>query len=73
MPDHAHMLEVVCNGEPLSLPEGCTIAHLVMQRGLERLPCAVEVNRTVVPRRRHADTPLHDGDRVEIVTLVGGG
>jgi sulfur carrier protein len=34
---------------------------------------AVEVNLEVVPRAEHRDTILNDGDRVEVVTLVGGG
>jgi sulfur carrier protein len=34
---------------------------------------AVEVNREVVPRNRWAETPLRDGDRLEIVHFVGGG
>ena len=34
---------------------------------------AVEVNCQIVPRARHAEHVLADGDRLEIVTLVGGG
>jgi sulfur carrier protein len=34
---------------------------------------AVEVNEEVVPRARHATIQLREGDRVELVTLVGGG
>ncbi len=34
---------------------------------------AVEVNRSLVSRRRHAETALADGDVLEVVTLVGGG
>jgi sulfur carrier protein len=34
---------------------------------------AVEVNLELVPRARHARQQLADGDRVEVVTLVGGG
>jgi sulfur carrier protein len=34
---------------------------------------AVEVNLEVVPRAQHAQTRLRDGDRLEVVTLVGGG
>jgi sulfur carrier protein len=41
--------------------------------GREGVPCAVEVNRSLVPHRRHAEHALRDGDRVEVVTLVGGG
>ena len=34
---------------------------------------AVERNGDIVPRGRHAETWLADGDRVEIVVAVGGG
>ena len=34
---------------------------------------AVEVNGDVVPRDRHAEFLLSDGDQLEIVSLVGGG
>jgi thiamine biosynthesis protein ThiS len=37
------------------------------------LPCAVEVNRMLVPKRRHEQHMLLEGDQVEIVTFVGGG
>jgi thiamine biosynthesis protein ThiS len=31
------------------------------------------VNEELVPRKQFAETSLHDGDRIEIVTFVGGG
>ena len=34
---------------------------------------AVEVNGDLVPRERHPDFQLSNEDRVEVVTLVGGG
>jgi thiamine biosynthesis protein ThiS len=34
---------------------------------------AVERNLQIVPRARHGETALADGDRLEVVTLVGGG
>jgi thiazole synthase len=34
---------------------------------------AIELNRDLVPRARHADTSIQDGDELEVVTLVGGG
>ena len=61
------------NGEAISLSQECSVADLLRDRQLDRLACAVEVNRKVVPKRRHADHTLRDGDRIEIVTLVGGG
>jgi thiazole synthase len=34
---------------------------------------AVELNRGLVTRAQHAETPISEGDVLEIVTLVGGG
>ena len=34
---------------------------------------AVERNRVIVPKSRHAETCLSTGDQVEIVVAVGGG
>lgn len=67
------MLTILINGESIALPHGCSIADLLRERQLDRTPCAVEVNRKVVPKRHHAEHALRDGDTVEIVTLVGGG
>jgi thiamine biosynthesis protein ThiS len=61
------------NGAAKSVPDGLTLDQLVRELGLERNPIAVELNRQVVPRDRHGDTRLAEGDRLEIVTLVGGG
>lgn len=66
-------MTLTVNGEPKSFPEGLTLAQLVRELGLEKNPIAVELNRRVVPRDRHSATPLAEGDRLEIVTLVGGG
>ena len=42
-------------------------------RAWHAAPCAVEVNRLLVPKRKHEQHQLIEGDTVEIVTLVGGG
>lgn len=67
------MLHIVLNGETKSLESCLSIAELLMQLGINNRYCAVEQNEQLVPRERHAETMLQDGDRVEVVTLVGGG
>ena len=52
---------------------GMTVEQLLADMKLQPRVLAVELNRRVVPRADHATTRLADGDRVEIVTLVGGG
>ena len=71
MPDA--VLHVVVNGEAREIPSGSTIADLLGHLGFAGKPVAVERNREVVPRARHAETALADGDRLELVTFVGGG
>ncbi len=67
------MIHLTINGELRNLPQPLTVADLVRQLGHNPQRVAVEVNREVVPRLRHAEHQLRGGDTVEIVTLVGGG
>ena len=64
---------VTVNGQSMELPEGERVTGLLSRLGLERSICAVEVNRELVPKRLHGETPLRQDDRIEVVTLVGGG
>jgi sulfur carrier protein len=71
--DASTSMTISCNGQPRTVAAGTTVAALVAELGLEPRHVAVEVNLELVPRARHAERPLAVGDRVEIVTLVGGG
>ena len=66
-------MQVHVNGEPQDVADGATLSGLLEILELRVEQVAVEVNRELVTRSRHAETVLADGDRVEIVTLVGGG
>jgi len=66
-------MEITVNGEARALERGTTVAGLLETLHLDCRASAVEVNRELVPRSRHAAHALQDGDAVEIVTLVGGG
>jgi thiamine biosynthesis protein ThiS len=66
-------IQVTVNGESVQLPTGCTVAELLSRLALDRARVAVEHNRRVVPRAEHASLRLNHGDRLEIVTFVGGG
>lgn len=65
-------MRIVCNGQEREVPAEITIAALLAQLQPSG-PVAVEVNLEIAPRERHAAWPLREGDRLEIVTLVGGG
>jgi len=66
-------MKLVVNGEDREAREGLTLEELVRELALEGRPFAVELNLRIVPRDRFASTRLSEGDRLEIVGLVGGG
>ncbi|HTL14310.1 MAG TPA: sulfur carrier protein ThiS [Thermomonas sp.] len=66
-------MQIQLNGQPRPLPDGATLLALLEVEGLAGRRVAVEVNGAIVPRGRHAEHALHDGDRVEIVHALGGG
>jgi thiamine biosynthesis protein ThiS len=57
----------------MELPEGTTVAQLIDRLGLSDAICAAEIDRELVPRRDRGEREILDGQRVEVVTLVGGG
>jgi sulfur carrier protein len=66
-------VQIVCNGEARTIAPGTTLAGLLDSLALPSRQVAVEVNLQLVPRARHAEYRLAEGDRLEIVSLVGGG
>jgi sulfur carrier protein len=66
-------MQVTVNGECRQVPEGTSVAGLLDELRLSGKPVAVEINLELVPRQRHAQHYLVEGDCLEIVTLVGGG
>jgi len=66
-------VEIIYNGEPRAIPPGTTVASLLKDLDLPPRLVAVELNKQVVTRTAHEACQLTDGDRLEIVTLVGGG
>ncbi len=61
------------NGEARELETGKTVADLLGDLGVNTNHVAVELNRELLPRAQHTSHALSEGDRLEVVTLVGGG
>ncbi len=66
-------MQITVNGQSRQVAERTTVAGLLDELRLTDKPVAVEVNLELVPRQQHGQRQLADGDRLEIVTLVGGG
>lgn len=66
-------MQLMVNGEAHETLAAADVAALVLELGLDLKKVAVERNLEIVPRSLYAQTPLADGDRIEIVQFVGGG
>jgi thiamine biosynthesis protein ThiS len=66
-------MRLTINGEPTDAPKLATVADLAIWLDLPSFGSAVELNGAVVRKAEHAATGLKEGDRLEIVRLVGGG
>lgn len=70
---HTTTIRIRLNGEPREAAQDTTVDAFVRALGLRPEVVAVELNEALVPRGARATTVIRDGDRLEVVTLVGGG
>ena len=66
-------MQLTVNGKSRQVDAPMTLLGLVEQLGIDPRIIAVEHNGDIVKRDRYAETPLADGDKLEIVRMVGGG
>ncbi len=66
-------INVIVNGRDVELSEGVVIQGLLDSLDIRTRGGAVELNMEIVPKGRYAQTVLKEGDRIEIIQMVGGG
>ncbi len=66
-------MQIRVNGELMEIPQESTLLDLLSLLGMDKSPLAAAVNSKVVPRGRHSEQVLGEGDRVELIRAVGGG
>jgi sulfur carrier protein len=67
------VIELQVNGEFQTCSIGTTLPDFLTALGLNPQLVAVEYNGEILQRQLWAATAIQDGDRLEIVTIVGGG
>ena len=66
-------MNILVNGESREIEQAGSVAEMLIELGLAEKRVAVERNGVLVPRSRHTEQPIRDGDRIEIVQAIGGG
>lgn len=66
-------MKLIINGHEQVTPALASLAELASWLNLPGFGSAIELNGRVVRRAEYGETALAEGDRLEIVRLVGGG
>ena len=64
---------ITVNGKPLDACKGMTLLDLLEARGYRLDVIAVEYNGVILKKDAYSATVLQDGDKIEVVSFVGGG
>ena len=66
-------MTITLNGDPFDVADRLTISELLALLDIDAHRVAVEQNLMVLKRSAFAETPVREGDQIEIVNFVGGG
>tara|TARA_B100001057_G_scaffold439458_1_gene472654 strand:+ start:364 stop:564 length:201 start_codon:yes stop_codon:yes gene_type:complete len=66
-------MKILLNNSPETLFDGSTIKNLLEQKNIQNKYFAVEINRKIIPKSDHESHVIKDGDKIEIITAIGGG
>ena len=66
-------MQITVNGKPETFDDEMSVTELLARLKIEPIRVAVEINEDIIPRETFAGRVIRDGDRIEIVTFVGGG
>jgi sulfur carrier protein len=66
-------MQLIVNGEAREVIGPAEVAEYLAQLNLRSQMVVVEKNGEILPRDRYGDTPLQEGDVLEIVQMMAGG
>lgn len=67
------MITVIANGKPKELPGEMSVRRFLELGSVNSLVAVVELRGEIVHRQEYDTTIIHDGDRIEVVRMMGGG
>jgi len=66
-------MNILLNGKNQTFDDGIYLHALIKELNLGEKRLAVEINREIIPKSRHDQYKIQDGDTIEIVFAIGGG
>lgn len=69
----SNQITLQVNGEPRTCSDGFQLPNVLEELGFNLRLVAVEYNGEILHRQFWEETQVKSGDRLEVVTIVGGG
>lgn len=69
----ANQIAIEVNGETRTIAASSRLIEVLQQLGFNPRLIAVEYNGEILHRQFWSETQVQQGDRLEVVTIVGGG
>ena len=66
-------MNILLNNKPEKLFDGSTVKKLLENKNIKNKYYAVEINRKIIPKSDYGTYVIKDGDKIEIITAIGGG
>ena len=66
-------MNILLNNKPVRLFDGSTVKKLLENKNIKNKYYAVEINRKIIPKSDHETYIIKEGDKIEIITAIGGG
>ncbi len=67
------MAKIQLNGKKVKVLKDSNIKDLIKKYKLDEKKIAIELNGTILPKKRYGNKKLKDNDKIEIVQFIGGG
>lgn len=66
-------MQIIVNGASQEIPQDFNLIQLLQRLEITPDRIAVEINLTVINRADYDTYSLKEGDRIEIISFIGGG
>ncbi len=66
-------MNITLNGQAKQLPDALNISEMVEEFCKDKAPVIAEVNGKIIKKLQWSKIVLKEGDRIELVSFVGGG
>ena len=66
-------IQIQVNGQPRACRAGATVGELLRELDITSERVAVELNLEILDRKEFDHRGIRDGDRLEILSFIGGG